>query len=388
MKILYHFRTQGTGAEGVHIAGIATAFERLGHTVVFSSPTGVDPRRSAGANPFGAKRPRSLLARLAASAPALLFELLEIGYNAVAFFRNRALVERERCDLIYERHAFFLCSTALLASSRRIPLVIEVNELAGDERVRSAPALGPLARFADRLTFSRASLIVVVSPHLKRRIEALGIPSDRIVVLPNAVAEESLSAPADGARVRQKLGLESALVVGFVGWFVPWHRLDVLLAQIAGLSAAHADLRLLLVGDGDLKEALRDQAARLGIADRVVFAGAVAHGEMPDFIAAMDVCVVPHSNEYRSPIKLFEYMACGRAVLAPRLEPVELIIRHGENGVLFQPGDAEDMGRQLTYLIENPPLRARLGAHARIDVRERYTWTKNAEAVLARAGAI
>ena len=95
MNILYHFRTQGTGAEGVHIAGIANAFERLGHRVIFSSPTGIDPRTTAGANPFAEKKRRSFLARLAAHAPAFVFELLEIAYNAAAYVRNRAALTRE-----------------------------------------------------------------------------------------------------------------------------------------------------------------------------------------------------------------------------------------------------------------------------------------------------
>ena len=288
MNILYHFRTQGTGAEGVHISGIATAFERLGHRVIFSSPTGVDPRTTAGANPFAEKQRRSLLARLAAHAPALVFELLEIAYNLVAAARNRALLARENCTLIYERHAFFLCATAFLAQRRRLPLVVEVNELAGDERVRADPWLLPLARLADRLTFQRASLIVVVSPHLRRRIAALGIAPEKILVLPNAVSTESLDTPAEGAPVRARHHCTEAIVIGFVGWFVAWHRLDQLLDAFAPLARDEPRLRLLLVGDGTLRAALSAQAATLGIADRVIFTGPLPHAEIPAHFAAME----------------------------------------------------------------------------------------------------
>src|SRR5271168_3966951 len=161
MNILYHFRTRGAGAEGVHIAGIVRAFEKMGHRVFLSSPKGIDPRASAGSSPFaGAAR------RL----PRALFELLELLYNIPAFFRNLRLSRRHDCRLIYERHAFFLFSTALVAGLRRIPLVIEVNELVGDPRIRAQPLLSGLARWTDRFTFRRARLIVAVSPHLKRRI--------------------------------------------------------------------------------------------------------------------------------------------------------------------------------------------------------------------------
>ena len=395
MNILFHFRTQGTGAEGVHIAGIAGAFRRLGHRVVFVSPGSVDPTATAGANPFRAKN-RGLLSRLAAHAPRFVFELLEIAYNGIAGCRLAALLNDEHFDLIYERHAFFLWIGAWLAERRRVPFVVEVNELAGDERIRAQPWLLPLARWADRMTFRRARLIVVVSPHLQRRIEAMGIPREKILVLPNAVDDDIVDAVVDPAQIRQRFacspgrtgspsrtGIEG-IVIGFAGWFVPWHRLDVLLAEFAALAAATPKLRLMLVGDGPLRASLEEQAAALGVRDRLIFTGAVAHAEMAQFLAAMDICVVPHSNAYRSPIKLFEYLARGRAVVAPRTEPIALVVRHLENGLLFDPESPEDMRAQLARLISDPALRDRLGEQGRRDVRIGHTWTWNAGAVLDR----
>jgi len=386
MKILYHFRTQGTGAEGVHVAGIGNAFTELGHTVVFSSPTGVDPRTNAGADPFSSKKRRPALSRLAARAPGFLFEWLEIGYNFVCYARLGALLANERYDLIYERHAFFLAATALLAQRRRIPLVVEVNELAGDERVRATPWLSPLARFADRVTFQRARLIVVVSPHLRRRIAALGIPEHKILVLPNAVDEKTLDAPTDGAAVRERHQCRDALVIGFVGWFVPWHRLDLLLEHFARLAGTEPRLRLMLAGDGPLAGTLAGRAQALGVRERVIFTGPVPHAQIPDHIAAMDICVVPHSNEYRSPIKLFEYMARARAVVAPRTEPVAAVIQDGENGLLFDPEKPGELGAQIARLMASPQERERLGAAARKAVTARHTWRRNAEAVLGEMG--
>ncbi len=384
MKILYHFRTQGTGAEGVHIAGLAQAFERLGHEVVFSSPSGIDPRQTAGANPFAAQRQRGWLARLAAHAPGFVFELLEIGYNFLAAGRLRAILNRERCDFIYERHAFFLCATAFLARQRGLPLVVEVNELAGDERVRSQPWLLPLARLADRLTFERAALIIVVSPHLQRRIAALGIPEEKILVQPNAVEETTLDAPLARDRLRAQLGLEEKIAIGFVGWFVPWHRLDGLLAEFARLAASRPQLRLVLIGDGPLAEALRTQAQALGVADRVLFTGAVSRADMPAYLDALDIAVVPQSNEYRSPIKVFEYMARGRAIVAPDTEPIAGVLQHGASALLFRAGDLLGLGSQLALLVQDGNLRSQLGARARELAHTRHTWTKNAESVVGQ----
>ena len=100
----------------------------------------------------------------------------------------------------------------------------------------------------------------------------------------------------------------------------------------------------------------------------------------------MDICVVPHSNEYRSPIKLFESMARARAIVAPRTEPIAQVITDGVNGLLFDPQNPATLRDALQRLIADPALRAQLGTAARATIRENHTWDRNAAAVLTRAG--
>lgn len=383
MRILYHFRTRGSGAEAVHISGIANALERLGHEVVFFSPAGRDPR--AKTNPYAALKAPGFFGRVSRALPRFVFELLEIAYNGWALLKLRGLLGGRGFDLIYERHAFFLIITAFLALDRGLPLVVEVNELVGDARVSDQPALGWLVQWCDRFVFERATSIIVVSPHLKRRIEALGIPGDRILVQPNAVDPQDFAELVDGATVRQRHGLGDAVVVGFVGWFVEWHRVELLVEAFAALVARQPKGRLLLVAEGPLRETLEAQVRRLGVLDRVCFAGSAPHAEIPAHMAAMDICVVPHSNEYRSPIKLFEYLGQGRAVVAPRTEPIEMVVRDGENGLLFSPGSAAELTEALERLTASAELRRKLGTQARVDVLSCHTWTHNAEAMLAHA---
>lgn len=382
MNILYHFRTRGIGAEAVHISGIATAFEKLGHRVVFSSPTGADPRKTAGASPYRGSGKTRVLAALSRFASGVLFELLEIGYNIAAFWRNRRILKSESFDLIYERYAFFLVATAWLARRYQVPLVVEVNELVGDARLRKQPLLAPIVRKLDRYVFRRATLIVVVSSYLKHRIEAVGISGKKILVLPNAVDGDEYVEVAAGCEMRRRLGLEEKIVIGFVGWFVEWHRLDLLVEAFAALADTRPALRLVLVGEGPLHANLQRQIRRLGLDGRVVFPGPVSHREIPAAIAAMDICVVPHSNEFRSPIKLFEYMGQGKTVVAPATEPVAMVVRDGANGLLFEPGDAGDFARALARAADDAGLRNRLGEQARRDVLAKHTWVNNAQAVL------
>lgn len=377
MNILIHFRTRSTGAEAVHLAGMAGGFETLGHPVVFSSPTGVDPRQTAGRNPF-AEHPSRV--------PRALFEALEIGYNGASLLRNGRLLRAGRFGLIYERHAFFLCTTPLLAKHYRVPLVLEVNELVGDARIRPQPYLPALVRCCDRILFRRADLIVTVSPYLKRRVEAAGARPDRVIVLPNAVSRDTVAAAAGApaaAAVRARYGLGDEVVIGFVGWFAAWHRIELLVEAFARCDPARHRLRLLLVAEGD-RRALEELAIRRGVRDRVVFAGAVPHAEVPAHVAAMDLCVVPNSNQFRSPIKLFEYMAQGRTPVAPKVEPIEMVVRDGVNGLLFEPLAADSLAAALRRAAADPALRDRLGARARADVLAHHTWDRNAETVLAR----
>jgi glycosyltransferase involved in cell wall biosynthesis len=342
--------------------------------VTFSSPTGVDPRLTAGVNPWSTNPGK---------VPKLLFEGMEIAYNAAALARNGRLLAREPFAMIYERHAFFLCTTPLLSRPRNIPLVIEVNELVGDARIRDQPLLKPLAQWADRILFKRADLIVAVSPHLRRRIVARGLPEEKVRVLPNAVPDALARHPADGSTVRARYGFGASTVIGFVGWIAHWHRVDLLIEAFARLDPATNDLRLVLIAEGD-RQPVEEQARQLGLLDRLTITGAVPHADIPAHIAACDICVVPNSNDYRSPIKLFEYMGQGRPVVAPALEPIRSVVSHGDTGYLFEPLSAESMAAAIRALLDSPTLREAIGEKGRQVILARHTWEKNAESVLAR----
>lgn len=376
MTILYHFRTRGAGAEAVHISGIVRAFEKLGHRVILSSPTGVDPRQTAGASPFTGPRSGAFLSRLSRLLPVALFELIELLYNLPAFARNLRLARRCDCQLIYERHAFFLFSTALVAALCHCPLVVEVNELVGDPRVRAQPFFAGLARWTDGFLFRRARLIVTVSPHLERRVREYGIPTDRILVLPNAVSEEELAIPPSIPPLPDFP--PNSFILGFTGWLVEWHRLDFLIQALA--APQFSSVVLLIIGEGPLRPALEAQARAAGVQLR--FAGSLPHASVPAVLRAMDACVVPHSNDYRSPIKLFEYMAQERPALAPRTEPIASVVEDGKEALLFTPLDRESFRSSLFKLLDDRELRQSLGRNARRLIEERHTWLHNTRRVL------
>ncbi len=355
----------------------------MGRRVILSSPTGVDPRRSAGASPFSepatATGPGAWLALLTRYLPRGLFELIEFFYNIPAFFRNLRLARRHGCGLIYERHAFFLFSTSLVAGLLGCPLIVEVNELVGDPRIRAQPLFSALAHWTDRFLFRRARLVVTVSPHLKRRVEQYGIPASRILVLPNAVSEEELAVPSAPTSFSLP---PSAFSLCFCGWLVEWHRLDFVIEALA--LPEFASITLVLIGGGPLQSVLETQARSLGV--RLHFAGTLPHSAIPAALRGMDACVIPHTNEYRSPIKLFEYMAQERPVLAPGAEPIASVVTDGKEALLFTPLDLESFRSALRKLLSSRELRQSLGRAARLLVERHHTWEQNARKIVASIG--
>jgi len=387
-RILYHHRTQGRGGEGVHIREVVRALRKLGCQVVLQEAPGVDVMHATEtrAVPAADKTAPSLYSRffryLTRHAPQFVFEAAELAYNLWAWRHLSPRMSRERVDVFYERYAFFSFIGTWLARRRNIPSVLEVNEIAGIERARGQ-ALPWLAKRVEATVFRRADRILVVSSFLKQTLVQRGVAGDKIHVIPNAVREDALADGSQpGARVRERLGLGGRTVVGFVGQIVRWDRLDLLLDDMARLQPEWPDLHLLVVGPCRFMDELREQVTRLSLEHAVTLTGPVERADVVGYIDAMDICVLPHSNPFGSPIVMFEYMALGKPVLAVDVGPVRDVIEDGVNGYLFPAGDRAAFRERLSALLADPVQREAVGARGLKDVRERHTWIRNGERIL------
>ena len=381
MKILYHHRTQGAGAEGVHVREMVEAFRQLGHEAVVVSPPGIDPFREEEPITGSKSRLAKTWKWVSGHLPQIWFELLELAYNLIGYKNIKGLIKKEKIDFIYERYAFFCFAGAYLAKKYDIPIILEVNEISGIKRIRGQ-ALVNLAKRIEKWIFNKVDAIVTVSSFLKKRIGSKGIDSDKIYVIPNAVNIEKFNAGTDGIEIRNRFNLNGKTVLGFAGWFAWWDNLELLVNTVSGMVKEKANLHLVLIGDGDKREELEHKAIRRGVNDNITFAGKVSRKKMPDFIQAIDICVLPHSNPFGSPVVLFEYMAMGKAVVAPRLGPMEDVITDGVNGVLFEPKDENSLRKCLLDLINDSHKREKIGKEARNTVLSRHLWRHNAERVV------
>jgi glycosyltransferase involved in cell wall biosynthesis len=163
-----------------------------------------------------------------------------------------------------------------------------------------------------------------------------------------------------------------------------WHGLDTVIRGMA----AHPETKVVfrVVGEGPAKPGLEGLAVELGVAERVRFTGLVPHEDVPETVAGFDIALQPRSVDYASPLKIFDYMAAGRAIVAPDQPNIREVLEDGRTALLFDPARPEAMWEAVARLLADPALRERLGRAARAELETRdYTWRGNAGRIVAWA---
>lgn len=234
--------------------------------------------------------------------------------------------------------------------------------------------------------------ILVVSRTLRDYYIARGVPEAKLIVVPNGVDLSRFRPDIGPNRVVTRYRLQGMTVLGYVGILDRWVEIDRLIDMVPRLAAAHKNLKVLIVGDGPLREELQAMVSRLRLEERVILTGFVPHEEIPEHLAAMDVAVAPYGQVevfYSSSMKIVEYMAMGRAVVAPRMGEIPDLISDGQSGLLYAPGDYDEMAAKILALLASSTFRASLGHRAAetIAVR-RWTWEANAKEILASIRAV
>jgi glycosyltransferase involved in cell wall biosynthesis len=271
-----------------------------------------------------------------------------------------------------------------VARRLNVPLLLELNApLAVEQTAYRGNGLGALGAQAEQWMLGQADAVLTVSAQLRQHVLSLGVTPEKIHVIPNGVNASLCQPGPRDAELRAQLGLGDGPVLGFVGGLRPWHGLEALPALLAALLHTHPSLRMLLVGDGPLRDELQDSLRVRGLAEHVVFAGAVPHEDVPALIRQFDIALAPYPalnhDFYFSPLKVFEYMACGVVTVASHCGQLTELIRDGETGVLYPPGDLNALIAACAGLLNNPKRRSTLGQSAARHVRENFTWDRNAQ---------
>lgn len=316
--------------------------------------------------------------------------LWSLGRDLSLFFSAFVLImsRKRNFDVIYRRHSLFN-SDYFLARLFRLPLVKEVNGIEGD----NAEITGFSDNFSlkvidriERFNMPRADKIIVVTSKLKETLQKdYGVPGDKIVVIPNG-ANIELFKPMDTEQARKQVNLAQAgHVVVFVGDLVAWDGVDYLIKSIPYVVKECPATNFLIVGDGMMRQELVELVRQVGVSDKVIFTGMVPYHKVPLYINASDVCVVPLRSERgerigSSPLKIHEYMACGKPVVASRISGLEML-EDNDTGILVEPESPSELAQAILRLLQSKELREHMGKSGRKYVVENQSWESVARKV-------
>ena len=299
--------------------------------------------------------------------------------------RIRAVGGGGSIDLIHA-HSPVLGAMAAHRAARSlgVPVVYEVRALWEDAAVDHGTQSRGSLRY--RLTRSlegdavrKAAAITVICEGLRREFVSRGVPESKITVIPNAVDVEGFR--PGGARdeaLARKLGIDGARVLGFIGSFYSYEGLRLLIEAFPRILAEVPTARMLLAGGGPEEANLRESARTLGVADRVIFAGRVPHGDVGAYYDLIDLLIYPRlstrTTEMVTPLKPLEAMAQGRVFLASDVGGHRELIEDGKTGVLFRAGDATALAAAAVEMLRDEGRWPALRAAGRAFVERERTW--------------
>jgi glycosyltransferase involved in cell wall biosynthesis len=317
------------------------------------------------------------------------------------FYRNvpmvkllRRLDDSDSLDYVYERYSLFSIAGLRYARRRGIPFVLEVNAplVAETSRYRRL-VFADLAAAIESHLFRGADHVIAVSRELERYILKIAPQAD-VSVVPNGVRTEHFQGGGAPDPDDTPEGLEDGdFVVGFLGSLKPWHGVEILIESFAEFSAHYENVKLLVVGGKSRPvRTLEKKCRKLGLDGRVLFTGAVSYKAIPSFLNRTNVLVAPYPEVpgfYFSALKIFEYMAAGKAIVASDIGQISEILSHEKTALLVPPGDRIALREAVERLKQDPALREKLGRNALAEARDKHSWKNRAgriSAILERLG--
>jgi glycosyltransferase involved in cell wall biosynthesis len=396
MKILYlvsnpTYKLDANSGYVSHIKGVINAFTKKGHQVNIIIGKNNNKKSDIGKLDIGTNSKVKLIKRFI---PNFLWqtgrELSLMKWNKKIFGKLNEIVKEFHPDIIYERANYLSISGVKIGQKHNIPVFIESNAiLSWEKQIRSGRSLIDfLGKRSEKYIYDNCSSIFTVSEPLKERItKEYNIEEDKIIAVSNGVGPEELNPTISSKKIKEKLAIpEKDIIVGYLGSIFPWHGLDNLIKSAKTCLKEMPDLRFLIVGDGEPREALERKTREYKIDEKVIFTGRISKKEVPDYLQIMDICVYPGSqkqiNWYGSPIKLFEYGIMRKPIICYKSKVTENILDDLKDGYLIPSGSVEALSKGILKLASEPNLRKKLGKNFQRKVLNNYTWDKIGENIL------
>lgn len=378
MKILYICSTDMSGETGSlgsvrHIMEVSGNLQRLGNQVKLIVPKYARYNQPTDVNLIYVPIIRVRFLR------TLLYECLSpLFFLFYTFFWKP--------DVIYWRQAYLTIFPVLLSRLIGKKIVTEVNGLTIDE-VNSEP----LGRFRkniilkfEKYNYENSSHLICVAPQIKQRIiEHYSLSPEKLTVILNGVNSDKMPL-LDVEEAKRKIDIDpDKAVIGFVGHFFPWDGIEFLIDAADKVISQKSEVMFLIVGHGRWGEHLQSLVRKRGLTEYFNFTGKIPWEELYVYVNAFDVATAPYSMEIntqsgRSSLKILEYFACEKPVVASKTEviPEVLDIDEKELGITVRAEDSQILADAILRLLEDKDLRTRMGQGGRNYVVKERSWEK------------
>ena len=289
-------------------------------------------------------------------------------------------------DVLYERHGYMGYGGVIAAHLLGIPHILELNgditREIDERRLGISSIQRNIGRWITNHTFRAANCVVVVSDALKLRlVESFKISPAKVSVVINGFDRDLFSRSFEESEIRAQYGIDRKPIVAFVGSFEPWHGVNLLISSFRRINVRYPTSGLLIIGEGAGRANALTLASNLGLDDKVNFLGRLPQKEVAAVLSIANVLVAPypfhHGDIVGTPLKLLEYMASGKGIIASTA-PIHEIIKHGVTGLRVPPADTDALADAILKLLDDEALCASLGRNAE-QQSQQYSWNNVVE---------
>lgn len=392
MKILFYsphptLYLEAPTGYGSHMRGMIRGFQEEGHTVEILVLGKTPILNSSNPQSSGLKTFAKIFI------PKILWRTLkefqQIRFDKYAAQELQKAIEIYQPDLVYERSAWMSNGSVEVLSNFNIKHVVEINapfeeEVQSFENAHSFLASTGKNKLKNLL--QSANLVLPITSSLQTYlVERYQLNEDKCAVIPNAIEKQEIQINESRvAAINKQYNLSEVTVLGFVGSIFPYHGVDRLIRGVSKLN--YTDISILIVGDGYLIPELKKLAENLGVSSRVHFAGSVPKEDIYNYISAMDILTLPNTEWYCSPVKLFEYGAFGKTILAVNEAGVSDVMTNDE-GLLFENNESAFQDALLAAVTDVDSLKIKAKTFQQ-KVFEKHTWRANAQKVLQQINSV
>lgn len=371
----YGALTEG-GTVSLHLGKIR-GFQKLGHEVFYVSSGPM-------ILPDGVKLYQIPYSKIFRNLP----EVLHINYNRKSIKEAIKIIEKEHPSFLHKHHHDFHYGGAWLKKHLDLPFILHVDGIEYWVKKNWGKLyFSHLLKWAENTELEASDAIIVISDALKKQLVNYGVQEEKINVVPNGVHPEQFDPNIGDGGLKEKLHLKEKFIITYTGTFGRWHGVEVLAEAVKYIVKLMPNAIVLFVGDGDLRPKIEEIVKKDNVENKIIITGFVPFNMIPHYLSLSNVTVSPCINNednefFNSPVKLFEYMAMAKPIVASNVGQQSLVIDHGINGLLHEEKNPEDLASKIYEIYKNPEFAEKLSKEARKRAIEKHDWKYNAQSII------